>query len=136
MRRPRTVDSATRAGDTRRIGIGSLRYVGPRMNSDDERSFQVDATQDWRYPGATPPRDPAVPVLPLETAHPPLNPLGQYQLLGVLGKGGMGVVYQAVHLRLQKEVAVKVVSTRRLQDPESVARFEREMQAVGRLEHP
>jgi serine/threonine protein kinase len=62
--------------------------------------------------------------------------LGQYELLARLGHGGMGMVYKARHLRLKRLVAVKVISQRRLPDPQAVARFHREMEAVGRLSHP
>jgi len=61
--------------------------------------------------------------------------LGDYQLLEKLGQGGMGAVYKARHVRLGREVAVKVLSTGRLADQHPVARFEREMQAVGRVNH-
>jgi serine/threonine protein kinase len=62
--------------------------------------------------------------------------LGQYELLARLGRGGMGTVYKARHLRLKRFVAVKVISQQRLPDPQAVARFHREMEAVGRLSHP
>jgi serine/threonine protein kinase len=62
--------------------------------------------------------------------------LGQYELLARLGHGGMGTVYKARHLRLKRFVAVKVISQQRLPDPQAVARFHREMEAVGRLTHP
>lgn len=61
--------------------------------------------------------------------------LGQYQLLERLGRGGMGVVYKARHARLKRLVAVKVIAHHRLPDPQAVARFYREMEAVGRLSH-
>ena len=62
--------------------------------------------------------------------------LGQYELLARLGHGGMGTVYKARHLRLKRFVAVKVISQQRLPDPQAVTRFHREMEAVGRLNHP
>jgi serine/threonine-protein kinase len=62
--------------------------------------------------------------------------LGQYRLLGKIGQGGMGSVYKALHLRLEKTVAIKILSTDRLSNPEDIARFEREMRAVGKLNHP
>ncbi len=62
--------------------------------------------------------------------------LGPYRLLRVLGSGGMGTVYKALHTRLDRIVAVKVLNARRLKDTDAVKRFEREMKAVGRLEHP
>jgi serine/threonine protein kinase len=65
-----------------------------------------------------------------------LPTLPGYQLLGRIGQGGMGTVCKAIHLRLAKTVAVKVLRWSRKNDPESIARFEREMRAVGRLDHP
>ncbi len=62
--------------------------------------------------------------------------LREYRLLEKLGEGGMGTVYKAVHQRLQRQVAIKVLPPGRTNDPQAVARFEREMQAVGRLDHP
>ncbi|HUQ71917.1 MAG TPA: serine/threonine-protein kinase [Planctomycetaceae bacterium] len=62
--------------------------------------------------------------------------LGPYRVLEKLGEGGMGAVYKAVHTKLDKVVAIKVLSTAFTNLPDSVARFEREMKAVGKLEHP
>ncbi|NLY01664.1 MAG: protein kinase, partial [Rhodopirellula sp.] len=62
--------------------------------------------------------------------------LGDYELLKKLGQGGMGAVYMARHKKLKRIVAVKVLPKERLQNAEAVARFEREMEAVGRLDHP
>jgi hypothetical protein len=65
-----------------------------------------------------------------------LGSLGDYELLQKLGEGGMGAVYKARHTRLDKLVALKVLPADTMRDPDMVARFEREMKAVGRLEHP
>ena len=62
--------------------------------------------------------------------------MGQYRLLAKLGEGGMGTVYKALHTRLDKIVALKRLPRDRTQDSRAVARFAREMKAVGRLEHP
>jgi hypothetical protein len=62
--------------------------------------------------------------------------LGPYRLLGPLGQGGMGTVYRAVHIHLGKVVALKLVAAHRASNPELLARFRQEMQAVGRLQHP
>ena len=62
--------------------------------------------------------------------------VGPYILHEPLGEGGMGRVYRATHTRLRKDVAVKVLSEKALVDPASLARFEREMEAVGTVEHP
>jgi len=73
------------------------------------------------------------------TFEPPaieLPQLGEYELLEKLGQGGMGAVYKARHRRLDKIVAVKVLPLERMADPLALARFDREMRAVGRLDHP
>ena len=65
-----------------------------------------------------------------------LGQIGPYQILGKVGEGGMGTVYKALHTKLDKIVALKVLPTNKLKDVHAVARFEREMKAVGKLEHP
>lgn len=62
--------------------------------------------------------------------------LREYRILEKLGQGGMGAVYKALHTRLDKLVALKVLPAESVQDAELVARFDREMKAVGKLEHP
>src|SRR5690349_19086142 len=52
--------------------------------------------------------------------------LRDYQIVAKLGEGGMGAVYKAVHQRLKKTVALKVLPTDRIGDHAAVARFERE----------
>lgn len=59
-----------------------------------------------------------------------------YELLDELGTGGMGTVYRALHTRLDRIVALKLLPGRRLRNPDAVSRFEREMKAIGRLHHP
>lgn len=65
-----------------------------------------------------------------------LQELGQYKLLNKLGQGGMGAVYKAMHTRLEKVVAVKVLPSGRLANDAAISRFHREMKAVGKLNHP
>jgi CheY-like chemotaxis protein/tRNA A-37 threonylcarbamoyl transferase component Bud32 len=63
--------------------------------------------------------------------------LGNYQLLELLTKqGGMGRVYKALHILLLKVVALKTLPAERMCDTEAVARFRREMKAVGQVNHP
>jgi tRNA A-37 threonylcarbamoyl transferase component Bud32 len=61
--------------------------------------------------------------------------LGQYEILGRIGQGGMGAVFKARHAELGKVVALKVLSSGQL-DEALVARFKNEMRALGRLDHP
>lgn len=60
---------------------------------------------------------------------------GDYLLLAEIGAGGMGAVYKARHLQLDKIVALKVLGADRRHDAAAVARFRREQQAAGRLDH-
>ena len=62
--------------------------------------------------------------------------LGPYEILAVLGAGGMGEVYKACDTRLDRIVAIKVVNPLVAGDPELRLRFEREAHAVARLNHP
>ena len=61
--------------------------------------------------------------------------VGQYEILAELGRGGMGTVFKARHLALNKLVALKTLPPERMTDA-AVARFRREMEAAGRLTHP
>ena len=66
----------------------------------------------------------------------PIQTIREYRILKKLGQGGMGAVYEALHTKLDKLVAIKVLPHDRLNKPDVVARFEREMRAVGKLDHP
>jgi serine/threonine protein kinase len=59
-----------------------------------------------------------------------------YELLELLGQGGMGSVWKAKHTRLKRMVALKLLPPERMADAAAVARFTREMEAVGQLRHP
>lgn len=62
--------------------------------------------------------------------------IGPYRLTKKLGQGGMGAVYQATHTKLDKVVAIKLLSRQSGLEATAVERFEREMKAVGKLDHP
>jgi Protein kinase domain/WD40-like Beta Propeller Repeat len=62
--------------------------------------------------------------------------LGRYELLGLLGAGGMGEVYKARDTRLDRLVAIKVLAPQGSDSPDRQARFEREAQAAAALNHP
>lgn len=61
---------------------------------------------------------------------------GNYVILDKLGQGGMGMVLKAEHQRMKRVVALKVLSPDAVKTPEAVRRFEREVQAAAKLEHP
>ncbi|HEX4187979.1 MAG TPA: protein kinase [Solirubrobacteraceae bacterium] len=61
---------------------------------------------------------------------------GRYRLEGRLGFGGMSTVHRALDLRLERQVAVKLLAEHLAEDPTFVSRFQREAQAAARLVHP
>ena len=75
-------------------------------------------------------------------ADAPIDPLirrvfdGKYRLDERLGGGGMGTVYRATHLLIDRPVAIKVLSQRFVGDPTAKERFHREARAAGRMQHP
>jgi WD40 repeat protein/serine/threonine protein kinase len=74
------------------------------------------------------------PTKPLSLALP-LRQLGDYQILREVGRGGMGVVYEAQQLSLGRHVAIKVLPSHALLDPRQLGRFHREAKAAARLHH-
>src|SRR5215213_8319820 len=62
--------------------------------------------------------------------------LGDYRPLRVLGRGGMGVIYEAEDLALRRKVALKVLAPRYLEDTHARARFQREIEHAVAIEHP
>jgi eukaryotic-like serine/threonine-protein kinase len=62
--------------------------------------------------------------------------LGPYEIVSLVGAGGMGEVYRARDSRLRREVAVKILPPSFAQDVERLRRFEQEVRVVGALNHP
>src|SRR5262245_29847160 len=66
----------------------------------------------------------------------PGSQLGSYEILDLLGAGGMGEVYRARDVKLKREVAIKVLPEQFARDEERLARFRREAQVLAALNHP
>jgi serine/threonine protein kinase len=82
-------------------------------------------------------------VIGIQSAPPPPSPvhvpgtcLGPYEVVSVIGGGGMGTVYRALDRRLLREVALKVVASASLRDPDGWRRFGQEARALAALDHP
>ncbi|HEY7156027.1 MAG TPA: protein kinase [Gemmataceae bacterium] len=69
--------------------------------------------------------------IPLELIDHP-----RYRVLGVIGQGGMGTVYRAMHRRMDRVVALKVIRPSLMRHPTAVQRFQQEARAAARLHHP
>ena len=61
---------------------------------------------------------------------------GPYEIVALIGAGGMGEVYRARDERLRRDVAIKVLPSAFTQDPDRLRRFEQEARAAGGLNHP
>jgi serine/threonine protein kinase len=79
-----------------------------------------------------PPLTPAVAASALS----PGTRFGAYEILQVLGAGGMGEVYRARDLRLGREVAIKTISLDRHSHPDALQRFEQEARSASAVNHP
>lgn len=62
--------------------------------------------------------------------------IAQYEIIGELGRGGFGVVYQARDTRIGREVALKVIAGNFAQEPDFIQRFRQEAQIAANLRHP
>ena len=66
----------------------------------------------------------------------PDSRLGSYEVTALIGQGGMGEVYRARDTKLGRDVALKVLSDLFADDPERLARFQREARVLASLNHP
>jgi serine/threonine protein kinase len=70
------------------------------------------------------------------SAEPATKRLGDYDILREIGRGGMGIVYEARQLSLNRHVALKVLPFAAMMDEKQIARFRNEAQAAAQLHHP
>ena len=106
-----------------------------------QRALPPSATKVCVYCGAALVRgstDPAARVVQPATADPLVGLVisDRFQVEDLIGQGGMGKVYRARHLALDRIVVLKMLKPQLLEDPTLVGRFEREAKAASRLNHP
>lgn len=94
------------------------------------------ATEQPESLGQQPPAGDQAPEDAVLPESEPLRYVGEYRLLQKLGEGGMGVVWKAEHRRMQRLVAIKMISEAALKSSDAVGRFYREVQTAARLLHP
>jgi tetratricopeptide (TPR) repeat protein/predicted Ser/Thr protein kinase len=101
----------------------------PEVRARWGQMCHVEAELDALFPAPTEPR-----ALPADSATLPHIP--GYEVEAVLGRGGMGVVFRARHLRLNRVVALKMALAEAYAGPRKRERFQREAEAVAGLRHP
>lgn len=106
------------------------RAIADGADSNDALLSEVLSTLEFIPPVSGSTMDAPVQEIELPTQ------IGQYQLIEKLGQGGMGTVYKALHGKLKRTVAVKLLPAHRQRAPQAISRFHREMEAVGRVDHP
>jgi serine/threonine protein kinase len=79
---------------------------------------------------------PAMPALPCSDVPPELARHPKYLILRELGRGDMGIVYQARHKELGRQIVIKVIERSLLDQPDALERFRREVRAAAQLSHP
>jgi serine/threonine-protein kinase len=104
-----------------------------RVRADLDALFPPKDVPSTKVYDHVPPSDELTPQSPEGIALPRIP---GYEVEGVLGQGGMGVVYQARHLRLNRPVALKMLLGGAFASPRERERFQREAEAVAGLRHP
>jgi serine/threonine protein kinase len=108
------------------FAVHRLLEAGSLAGASGEVSASAATRLSLTQPFVDRPRSPA----------PGLPDIPGYEVLGVLGRGGMGAVYKARHLALKRTVALKVIRDGAHAGPDEVLRFRREAEAAARLLHP
>lgn len=95
----------------------------------EARELAVDQTPDHDRQGAKPSSSHG--DIPPELAEHP-----RYEIVRLIGKGGMGDVYEAIHRKMERRVALKIINRELFQKTEAVNRFHREVKTAAQLSHP
>ncbi len=144
------LEQRLKAGERARVEDYLLRF--PVLGEDDHAVWQLIEAEyqlrrlrepdlQWdeygqRFPRFGPTQMDSPPSPSLHPAVALLVSIPGYDIQGILGRGGMGIVYRAHHRQLDRPVALKTIKTGAGASPEELERFQSEARAVARLHHP
>ena len=126
-----TVTAQLEAGET--IDVEALVREHPERAEDIQHLIQ--AVRGLAVIGRTVGTDGAAP-LPAEQGDVGQRMFGDFRIVGEIGRGGMGIVYEARQIAISRRVALKVLPLAAAADPRAIQRFQLEAQVAGLLEHP
>jgi WD40 repeat protein/serine/threonine protein kinase len=122
-----------RRGERPRIGEYTDKY--PDYAAEIEEVFPALAMMEDLAPERTEDPAPAPAASPASLGSLTVQRLGDYRIIREVGRGGMGIVYEAEQVSLGRHVALKVLPRELLDNPKQRSRFEREAKAAARLHH-
>lgn len=120
--------------EARSITPDSSRTVPDSTTGSEQDSTIVSGAESSRT--FAPTGDSTITDFEPHPASPPLPAVPGYVIEGILGRGGMGIVYRARHIALNRPVALKMILAGIHAAPDERARFRTETEAVARLQHP
>lgn len=134
------------AGDAD-YAVNALSRVLPRAHRVDDKISDAELVRRledispffrWTSENSGEERAPVPVAVPISAIGSPahLPTVAGYEILGVLGSGGMGIVYKARQQRLNRLVALKMIAASAQERPDWQVRFHAEAEAIARLEHP